>query len=181
MLKLKLILEGPDGSGKSTLAEYLHRTYCIEPIHSSGPSKTAAAFRKRLKDFQAVKAPAICDRNPAISEIIYGTLLRGETIVKRETLLESLYEDERQYTLYIYCCPPLELIMGKEVFEKAWKKKEHCDAVTEKRLEIIRTYEAFLPFIKRKYRVLCYNWSCDAKWVVGCIDKIQTGPAFKNV
>ena len=103
-----IVLEGPDGSGKTTLATRIRKDldqYCLF-LRSNGPPSTLLEFLDIVHFLQEIepRLPVVTDRNPLISEYVYGLILRGKrihglSVEQMATWLKS------NTTLLIYCRP----------------------------------------------------------------------------
>lgn len=160
MKKVSLILEGPDGAGKSFLAAKFN--WAI-PVHFGGPPKTALEFNTRCNTFlkKCKFGGGIFDRCPALSEIIYGSILRGSIILPAKKLINVLFKACKYNTLFIYCRPGDEIIFKNTIVEKAHKPLDHVSEVIMNRKKIIDAYDLFMPMISNLWegRFFIYNWS----------------------
>lgn len=103
-------LEGPDASGKSTLLRHLRRDldrrflslYASRPPTSEDELRRELAWREQIPLDLAI----VADRDPRISEPIYGRILRG-----RSFLREITERFEPALGLVVYCRPPLQTIL----------------------------------------------------------------------
>lgn len=160
-----LIVEGPDGAGKTTLIKQLRREYDFMLVVSSGPMRTRQRFIASLmlfsyfersyptKPVAMLPIPIVCDRHPAISEPIYGSLFRQPYIFEDEvTLLPS--------TSIIYCRPPVETI------RVGLNANVQLDGVASKLDELVAAYDR--RFQSAVENVFVYDWTRAGDW-----DKLQ--------
>ena len=70
-----IVIEGFDGTGKSTLAEMLSKELNYGILKFDGIPKTIDEFTQRMRlSAKLLKEPLIQDRNPLVSEAVYGVL-----------------------------------------------------------------------------------------------------------
>lgn len=152
-----IVVEGPDGSGKSTLLKMLEKQLGVEAKHGGGPPKTEAELRQRLEiDPDA----ALMDRWSAISDQIYATVLRGETMIPVGEMMQYIL-NERPHI--IYCRPPcsvLEENLSALDNTKAHKPKEHCDQVRKEYWRIVKAYDTLMKqLIDKGLLVTIYDYT----------------------
>jgi GTPase SAR1 family protein len=111
-----LIVEGPDGSGKTTLVNRLCEELGVEvrsraSTSDDGPIDDLWAWV--VRDMGTNTNSGIYDRHPLVSEMIYGSILRGEVRLGDEDphqlvqILEFFYGMK---PLIIYCLPKLKTV-----------------------------------------------------------------------
>jgi len=94
---MMIVLEGPDASGKSTLAEKMAKHMRLPLITNTKPT-SAEELNARCERYLGIRH-AVFDRHPAVSENIYGPVLRGKSI-----LLPSLTDEfYRRRPILVYC------------------------------------------------------------------------------
>ena len=130
-----IILEGPDNAGKSTLAQRIKKRFDLAVVTSNSkewndkytPAEIAIASR-----FQLWPQRILRDRCYAISEYIYGRVLRGgpKLGLEHKTCLMDLWH--RPY-LIIYCRPPMRNICQIE--------NEQMEGVKENIQSIVEEYD----------------------------------------
>ena len=113
-----VIVEGPDGSGKTTLLRNLRNqtTHYFWVMSSSGRPKTIEQLQDAVGyvgQAAYIKTTIICDRFPLISEMVYGPILRGYSLLDHlsspnTALFSELLSSEIDRV--IYCRPPIEQI-----------------------------------------------------------------------
>jgi len=132
-----IIVEGMDNSGKSTLIEHLGKELCLPTARSNYVRANQSEVREWANWANASPRPLIVDRHPAISDLIYGKIIRGFTHSS-----ESFAQEMRARHFLIYCSPPLHCI--KESFGEREQMKG-----THKNLETLYyAYEELMDRIK---------------------------------
>lgn len=101
-----IVIEGADNTGKTTLIESLAKEFRLPTIKSFRPPtvKTIIDFHNWAK---AAPRTPVMDRHPAISDYIYGHILRGESPSDPQ-LIQFL----RNQVFLVYCQPPIDTIRG---------------------------------------------------------------------
>lgn len=101
-----IIVEGLDNSGKSTLIQQLSEQFKLPTAHAH---RSSALELKSISEWHcwaaACPKPIILDRHPAISDLVYGPIIRSSTVTTIE-----LAEHYRKDHYLIFCCPTLETI-----------------------------------------------------------------------
>ncbi|WP_455363563.1 hypothetical protein [[Eubacterium] cellulosolvens] len=131
-----VIIEGADGSGKTTLANRLRKDlkdYCIF-IRSNGPPRNLQQLVDMITLLQEIppRLPVITDRNPVISEYVYGPILRGKCMhgLKVEQMTR-LFKDK----LIIHCRPSYSAL------EQSVRREEQLEGVIDNHRHIVRAYD----------------------------------------
>lgn len=108
-----IILEGPDNSGKTTLGQRLETALGVTLIHSTRPPADASSSDLiEHAVLQVEPRRVIMDRNYLISELVYGTILRGGPALGRERHLKLMNDMlELGHILIIYCRPSADTIL----------------------------------------------------------------------
>lgn len=108
-----IILEGPDNAGKTTLGERLATALGATFIHSERPPKESSDNDLiEHAVLQVEPRRIIMDRNYLVSELVYGTVLRGGPALGRERHLKLMNDMlELGHILIIYCRPPADTIL----------------------------------------------------------------------
>jgi hypothetical protein len=157
-----IILEGPDGSGKTATVDYLSKALQIEYVHhSGGPWIDLEDGEARLVAMLRRSFPALYDRFPALSEYVYGPILRNKNNVSLKDLIEWSSTFDR--AILIYVRPSMEHIIGN-AFKLETKKHKPPKLVqdVQNNIEfIVKRYdEAILrmSFAKHGMRIVHYNW-----------------------
>lgn len=136
-----IIVEGPDGSGKSTLLKRLEEVHNVKAMHAGGPPKTEEELRQRL---ELNPSAQLMDRWSAISEQVYGTVLRDKPLVSMDEMMWYVLEHKPHI---IYCRPPnhmLEKNLDSLDKYKSYKSKEHCASVRRDYWRIVSVYDQLM-------------------------------------
>lgn len=155
-----IIIEGPDGSGKTGLYHRLVVGYGFRAAgHDGGPPKDAADAWSRLAWLGAY-SPAVRDRCPAISDIIYSELLEREAMVDPADYWKWL---DVFSPVVIFCRPPLEVILSHAIIEKPHKARGHVDAIKNKRSRLVELYDRTAAIVQQRSHcpVFIYNYTVD--------------------
>jgi len=147
-----IIIEGVDNTGKTTLTRLLAKDLGLEVIQSPSHLRGCADMYRWVDDEIAKQPlyPAIYDRFPLISEMVYGPILRGST-----PKLSSKYNGWAQdaNVLFIYCRPPLHKILE-------WGNREQMDGVKEHVKLLVRRYDkVMLNYKTRGWGVVRYDYN----------------------
>lgn len=170
-----IILEGPDGTGKTTLAERLAKEFNRRVQHSGGPPKDQSdifARQERAMQFALHNAPVVMDRVPAISERIYGPIIRGKDPFQGSDYLPKLMQ--AMPLPLIYCRPPLEVIrenMAATHSKKEHETEEHFAGVMKRWETVIEAYDELIDEMQAGWvEVIRYDYtgrqSADAEQVI---------------
>jgi thymidylate kinase len=160
-----LIVEGPDSSGKSGLIEMISRERQIEVLHTGGPQDEESLFK--MMEYILTLDKIIIDRLPIVSEMVYGTVLRGYSKFSPSDFNHYFNLLEKKDPVYIYCRPPRKTIHEmRELREenKPWKSKEHIEQVAQNLDKIIDKYDELMKFIWENTPVVSvYNFKENVK------------------
>lgn len=137
-----IVIEGADGSGKTTLANRIRKEledYSIF-IRSNGPPHTLqqlvdmVTFQQELID-RLPRLPFITDRNPVISEYVYGPILRGKCMhALNIEQMARLFRDK----LLIHCRPSYSALTS------GVRKEEQLEGVIPNHRHIVQAYDAVM-------------------------------------
>lgn len=125
-------VEGPEGAGKSTLVEQLSYTLSLPVQPTQGPCTSREECLERVR--VRIGAGQLCDRSSGlISEIVYGSVLRGHSMMTLADLW-PLFRAVR----FIYCRPPDALLKHEP---REGEDAEHVRQVNEKSAALIDRYD----------------------------------------
>jgi hypothetical protein len=179
MNKIRLVVEGPDGSGKSTAIATYQRAFQHkygEPLRVfhlcsmfGGIPKDVSDYALRVQVMANAARPCVFDRSPFISELVYGPILRGGTVVPIASLQADISccftgdSDLHQlFTTYLlYCRPSTEILLDHAVKSRQHKDEAHCAGIKAHQLELIEAYDNIVLTIASMFpkRVLCYDYA----------------------
>lgn len=151
-----IIIEGPDNAGKSMLAEKLCKELGVPVIHSVRPGKDWTADDTLYHSTkQLMPTRAILDRVYAVSEYVYGRIIRGKTALEHrhsEALMDFYY---RPY-LTIYCRPDMDTILANG-------DRDQMEGVIDNHRAIVEEYDLVFEEISQftTGTILKYNWKTD--------------------
>lgn len=139
-----VILEGPDNSGKSTLGVDLTRLFGWPVEHSKKPELDEyeghdREFMAYMHAVQHLSPKAVIrDRTYAISENIYGPIIRKQSMLGlfAEQSLKMLASTQIPI---VYCRPPIPLILGTS--------KKEMAGVVENHRAIIKRYDEMMELL----------------------------------
>jgi adenylate kinase family enzyme len=150
-----IVVEGPDNAGKTTLALLLAKrlkaiyvkTEFIPPERGS-----LAEYSRILEAAEAYgNGKVISDRYAAVSDPLYGPIVRGWTKLDPEQVQEELSKVDA----FVYCRPPDGHML------KTMNVREQMDGVTKNANELIRAYDLFFQEMTAWGKVWRYDWSKD--------------------
>ena len=104
-----IIVEGPDFSGKTTLCQQLVKDLNAELVKSVRPRYLENIYAWSAKVSVIPNEFVVCDRSPLISEMIYGPILRGETLIDQEDCDQTLDYLE---AFIIFCDPGEDVVLS---------------------------------------------------------------------
>lgn len=130
-----IFIEGPDNSGKTTLCEAI-KSLGIETSH-----RTKEGTSNRINfdaNVQLTRTQVVFDRSRVISEIVYGSVIRGKVNVNEGTIANFL----NTKPLVIYCRPEDWRILSN-------KGRSQMEGVLSNHSEIIQQYDDVMASMKR--------------------------------
>lgn len=168
---MTIIVEGFDNVGKTTLINTLKKIHGkrVDIIKPPGPFENRGSLidwlnpeMDKCKTFQYNKGMAIYDRFPIISELVYGPIVRGESMVTGPVFDETFYglTSAAFPVTFIYCRPPDEKILD-------FGFREQMDGVIERSLELLNGYDELMSEISKillqtpdvKSSMVIYDWT----------------------
>lgn len=144
--KKMICIEGPDNSGKTTLAKTLSQHLGLPIHHSGGPPKLESEVEGRCRMLSINPSPFILDRYPAISEMVYGPLLRPHLEFTSGT--DWVDRSLKSGWIFIYCRPSDEHLLSLEGHVlKEHETPEHFEQVKKRAWSIITTYDDIMSLV----------------------------------
>lgn len=154
-----IILEGPDGSGKTSLGEQIAPILNRQLIHSGGKPESVEKFHQRF--FFAINNSEkyIFDRFNHISELVYGLLLRGRSIIPSNRIYGQLQLLATLPTLIIYARPDKPTLFKRmqELNKKKHKEESLISAVASQSMAIIERYDLVMEDLSSILTIETYN------------------------
>ena len=150
-----VIIEGPDGSGKTSLANRLRKDLsspCLF-LRSNGAPTRVEDLAQIIHWINALPlyVPLITDRNPLISEYVYGPILRGKCMHK--WTLEQMANWSKR-ALVIYCRPSWSALA------QALRREIQLEGVIENHRIIVEAYDKLMSeFQTRGVEVVPYDFT----------------------
>jgi hypothetical protein len=152
------IIEGPDGAGKTTLIKAIREQAKLASIHchflsSSGPPRSSTHIQKELEwlNHMPKTMNLFCDRHRAISEPIYGSILRGQNLVDPSYSLTRRASAD----VFIYCRPPVDTIKTNLA------NNPQLQGVPDRIDDIVKAYDALFDIIENQdfFPVMRYDYT----------------------
>ena len=141
-----VILEGADGSGKTSLAtrirkdidEYMLLLRSNGPPHTLGQLANVIGVLNTLRDSSV---PVITDRNPVISEYVYGPIIRGKCM--HGLTIEQMGRWFKT-TMIIHCRPNFQALAA------GVRKEVQMEGVVLNHRTIIKAYDDLMGHLERE-------------------------------
>ena len=135
---MDIVFEGTDNTGKSTLITKVFNVSDRAIIQSEGPERFPGEIDERILRYANLSRYLIYDRHPAISETIYGPIIRGSSGPSSRAI-QTFYETK---PLLVYCRPA----MGRDnltghVINPLIDTIDHMNGVVEHYQEILVQYD----------------------------------------
>ena len=126
-----IIVEGMDNSGKTTLINHLATHFNLPTVKSYKPRLRSDIYA--LHSWcSAAPQTVITDRHPAISDLVYGPIIRGSTpsslAVARGCIVNNFL---------IYCRPPDDRIF-------LFKDRTQMAGIIEQAIGLLEAYDALM-------------------------------------
>lgn len=130
-----VIVEGPDNGGKTTLAQEVAKKMKAVYVKVERPRRAVdlVAYQSILEVAKGYSGIVVSDRHVAISEPIYGNIIRGGHELRQADIDLCL----GQLDAVIYCRPPLPVIM------KTLSDRAQMDGVIDNATRIVQAYDEF--------------------------------------
>lgn len=151
---MTIIIEGPDNSGKSTLAKSLSEILTCPVVHSERPNKGWGVNQTLLHSYRQLRPKrAILDRVYAISEYVYGNVVRNGSALG-EFHKEALLDLYQRPHLIIYCRPDIRTILDNQ-------GRPQMKGVLEKHSRIVEEYDILMDEVALHTNLIRYDWQED--------------------
>jgi cytidylate kinase len=154
---MAIIVEGPDASGKSTLCRTLANEFNMTHIVSGGapPDHKSVLDYCRFQLKHCSERQTLIDRVTPISHQIYNPEYEGNSELA-EFLNQMVTNNE--YTILVYCRPPIEALMRPEKHEwKDYDTEDHKQKILLNQMQYIGKYDEF--FSKQPH--ISYDYTMD--------------------
>lgn len=162
-------IEGPDGSGKTTLVKWMADRLGFPMIPTDDPPKSWEECLARIE--RRVHPGLVCDRSSGlISELVYGPVLRGGTIVPEDVMWKVVETLIREAPItFVYCRPP------EEALNPSFRPEEdprHVEGVKSRQSQLVARYDEVMAQVSRMGgRVIRYDRTRQTpEEVVACVE-----------
>ncbi len=162
-----IILEGADGSGKSTLANRIRKDIdeYILLLRSNGPPHHVGQLADVIGMLAEIpwRIPVVTDRNPVISESIYGPIIRGKCMhgLDPEQMVRMFSK-----TMIIYCRPNYAHLAA------GVRKEVQMEGVVVNHRQLVREYDTLMGELENKgIYIKRYDYTAGPQLV---LDSIKT-------
>ena len=148
-----IIVEGCDNSGKTMLSAQLSKALNIPARHSTAPNPAWTALEALEHSSRSLRPQrAILDRVYAISETVYGPIVRGRNALGEQARQAIMDLYQRPY-LIIYCRPHIDTILKNS-------GRDQMPGVIENHRQLVKKYDDFMLDVIRfsKCTVIQYDW-----------------------
>jgi hypothetical protein len=133
---MNVIVEGPDNSGKTTLVNYIAARLGLPIIKGEGPPNDHVEWAARFE--RDPGGYTLFDRHTAVSEPIYGGILRGVNYAEAYPhLINQFYATPR---LFIYCRNETWDLNGHDATHER-DTPEHLEALAQHHPAICQAYD----------------------------------------
>jgi len=131
-----VVVEGPDNAGKTTLAMFLAKQLRAAYVKVERPKAGVDLMRfQRILDVaEPYSGFVVADRHVAISEPIYGTIIRGGHQLPSADINWCL----NQIDVIIYCRPAVDKIAS------SISDRPQMEGVVENTRAIVRAYDEYM-------------------------------------
>lgn len=128
-----IVVEGVDNSGKTTLALELAKRLRAVFVKVERPAKgnDLPAFSNILEVASLYSGIVVIDRHVAISEPIYGEIIRGGHALREDEMKSAI----ARVTDIVYCRPPTDVIMG------TLEVRGQMEGVVKHAAELLKAYD----------------------------------------
>lgn len=148
-----IICEGPDNAGKTTLLKRLSGEFYLPIIKSPGPMEEKEIFKWCINQMYHPDSDFIFyDRFAAISDCIYGPLIRGGSPFIEKEEGKAIQNLLKYKAVIIYCRPPEENILNFQ--------KPEMDGVIDNAHKMINDYDELTGrLLINGWNILLYDYT----------------------
>lgn len=125
-----IIVEGMDNTGKSTLIQTLAEEFRLPTARTYKKPDSSKEIHIWDAWCNSCPRPLILDRHPAISDLVYGPLLRGITYSGL-----GLAQNVREGNYLIYCRPSIDVI------NSSMGERDQLEGVPENAHKLLHAYD----------------------------------------
>lgn len=177
-----IVIEGMDNTGKSTLCETLSKEFLLPVVRRSGPYQDFAEWEHAINLDIDQTLPVIRDRVPAISELVYGTILRGGSIAGDDHW-DYLERFLNKNLILIYCRPGAKTILD-------WGNRDQMEGVIENNERLIHAYDRLIDIFEDSLQLKVHHYDFTEEGALqklllaieeDVIDMISTHSAFQRL
>ena len=134
-----IILEGCDNAGKSTLALQLAEDLKIFHARSFKKPKSLQDILSHHRWLSECPAQVVTDRHPTISELVYGPIIRQNTL---SCLTEAKRVASLQTTYLVYCRPPFHTMVS------TLGQRKQMDGVLDRFHALSKAYDELMEILQ---------------------------------
>ena len=151
-----VVIEGCDGSGKTSLVHELRRnvgdSYCLS-ISTSRPryDEDISSFLMAIAGLKAmIPGHVILDRFHPISELVYGSVLRGKPYSIQALQDRAAFQ---MVDLIVYCRPPVsQMVANLDKNPQMGGVREHMVELAERYDQLMNHLELYQEVVEYDYR-----------------------------
>ena len=145
-----IVICGCDNTGKTTLLNSLAQHFKLPQARTNTYPRTREEILAWHHWAETCPTPLILDRHPAISDLVYGPTIRGDTS-SNPGLASSL----RQRMYLIICLPPLQVV------QNSFSGREQMKGTHENLYSLYSAYEGLSTFLDPDY---IYNYTAKGSY-----------------
>lgn len=155
-----IVVEGVDNAGKSTLASFLAQHFKLYLIKSHWRPETPSEVDLQNMAIctlgKNLRGKLVSDRLASISEFVYGSVVREESLLPQDEIMDNLmlFRDV-QPTLIIHCRPPDLTILTR------FRGRRQMEGVERNLTRLLFTYDKFMDDLGKVLPVIHYDWTED--------------------
>lgn len=136
-----IIVEGIDNSGKSSLINQLAEHFKLPYAHAHRSTALTQDSIHRWQNWaSACPKTLILDRHPAISDLVYGPIIRGGTASTPE-----LAQSARRNNFLVFCCPSFQTILA------TYEDREQMEGTHQNLKKLYEAYQDLMLELEPDY------------------------------